>query len=279
MLLGYNTNGLQNHRLDEAFALLADHGYQAVALTLDVMHLDPFRSSAADVEVAARMLRDFELFPVIETGARFLLDPSAKHEPTLMTRDPEGRELRVEFYRRAAAIGRDLGAETVSFWAGIDRSTGEDSQAWLEDGVAEACTAIRASGLVPSLEPEPGMAIEDLASFQRLRDALGADAPELTFDIGHAYVNESEPVPALIDRFANCLRQVHLEDMKRGVHDHLVPGEGDVDFAADLAALADSDFRGAVCFELSRSSHMAPTAVVTCQRVWNEAIVDPSARP
>ena len=34
--LGYNTNGLAHHRLDDALALLADSGYEGIALTLDV---------------------------------------------------------------------------------------------------------------------------------------------------------------------------------------------------------------------------------------------------
>ena len=35
MKLGYNTNGLCNHRLIDAIHLLADEGYRSVAITLD----------------------------------------------------------------------------------------------------------------------------------------------------------------------------------------------------------------------------------------------------
>ena len=38
----YNTNGAANHRLDDALALIADAGYDGVAVTLDIHHLDPF---------------------------------------------------------------------------------------------------------------------------------------------------------------------------------------------------------------------------------------------
>ena len=85
MLLGYNTNGLQNHRLEDALRLLADHGYEAVALTLDTGHLDPLRSSTAEIQRIATLLGRLDLHPVIETGARFVLDSQRKHEPTLMT--------------------------------------------------------------------------------------------------------------------------------------------------------------------------------------------------
>ncbi len=42
MRLGYNTNGLAHHRLVDAIDLLADEGYQSVAITLDAGALDPF---------------------------------------------------------------------------------------------------------------------------------------------------------------------------------------------------------------------------------------------
>ena len=39
--LGYNTNGFAHHRLTDALRLLADIGYQSVAITLDHHALNP----------------------------------------------------------------------------------------------------------------------------------------------------------------------------------------------------------------------------------------------
>ena len=55
-LLGFNTNGLQNHRLDEALRLLADEGYEAVALTPDTCHLDPLCCRPREVEALGALL-------------------------------------------------------------------------------------------------------------------------------------------------------------------------------------------------------------------------------
>ena len=271
MRLGYGTNGLQNHRFADAVELLATHGYQAIAITPDTCHLDPDRTSVAELDEAARLLRDHGLLPVMETGARFLLDPLHKHEPTLMTRDPAARQRRVDFYRRVAAMGARLGAQTVSFWAGIDRAQGPDSRERLLDGIRRTCAAIRAEGLQPSLEPEPEMAVETFADWRAVRQQLGAGAPALTLDVGHLYaVWEGEPV-AVIAEAAPFLAQVHLEDMRRGQHEHLLPGTGDVDFPGVLTALSNSGYGGPVCFELSRSSHCAPAAVQTCRDVFVRA--------
>lgn len=270
MRLGYNTNGLQNHRLEDALRLLADHGYEAVALTPDVAHLDPFSATARDVDRIAALLVELRLDIVMETGARFVLDPAHKHEPTLMTADVEGVERRLAFYQRVAEMGADLGAEVVSFWTGVDRSPAERGVAAerCRSGVARACERIRGAGLTPALEPEPGMAIATVRDFRELTRQLGEGAPRLALDIGHLYAEwEGEPAD-IIRSVGPWLAQVHLEDMRRGVHVHLEPGEGEVDFGADLAALAETGYRGPVCFELSRSSHRGPDAVRLCRDAW-----------
>ena len=136
MRYAYNTNGLTSHRLSDALPFLADTGYAGVALTLDVVHLDPFAPDAfAQAEKTRAQCDELGLGVVVETGARYLLDPRAKHEPTLITPDAEGRARRIDFLVRAAAVGADLGAEAVSFWAGVPRPGVGRTQAaqWLAE--------------------------------------------------------------------------------------------------------------------------------------------------
>ena len=88
MRFGYITNGFRDHRLVDVLPLLRDLGYEAVGITLDVGHFSHF-----DLDVAA--LRDFRaslcgLKPVIETGARYVLDPLRKHRPTLISATRRG---------------------------------------------------------------------------------------------------------------------------------------------------------------------------------------------
>jgi len=275
MQLGYHTNSLQNHRLADALRLLGDHGYGAVAITPDTCHLDPTVTSDRELDSTAVLLRDLGLEPIMETGARFLLDPQHKHEPTLMTRDAGQRDRRLDFYGRVAVMGARLGARVVSFWTGIDRAKGDDSDDWKLEGIAMASARIRAEGLEPSLEPEPGMAVETVADWHRVRDVLGSTAPALTLDVGHLYaVWEGEPAD-LVAASVPFLAQVHLEDMRRGIHEHLLPGAGEVDFQAILSALEKSGYDRSVCFELSRSSHCAPTAVATCRDLWHRCVAEP----
>ncbi len=256
----YNTNGTANHRLDEAIALIADAGYDGVALTLDIHHLDPFADGfRAELRRVAALLRAHSLGCVIETGARFLLDPRQKHEPTLVTADSEGRARRVAFLTRALEAAAETGAEAMSFWAGVPKPgvTAAQVRDWVAEGAAEIARRAEQLGTVAALEPEPGMAIETAADWQ----ALAIPGLRLALDTGHCLVTgEMDPADA-VRRYAADLGTVAIEDMARGVHVHLPFGEGDMDVPGVLAALNEVGFSGLVCVELSRESHRADTMV------------------
>jgi len=253
---GYGTNGFANHRLEEALEVIAELGYEGVALTLDHDHVDPFAADAArQVGRAADKLRDLGLAVVIETGARFLLDPWRKHAPTLL-HDDRGR--RLEFLRRACVIGADLGAEAVSFWAGVRPDDVDPDSAWkrLVDGVGE----LAGVSTVPlGFEPEPGMLVQDIADWRRLHRELGEPSTlGITLDIGHCRCLEDLSVPECVAAVAQHLVNVQIDDMRRGVHEHLEFGEGEIDFPPVLRALRAAGYQGLVAVELPRHSHAAP---------------------
>ena len=258
----YSTNGAANHRLDDALRLIADAGYDGVALTLDHHHCDPFAADwRAEAERIGRLLDELRLGSVIETGARFLLDPAAKHEPTLLSPEAEGRARRVAFLSRAAEVGAMLGAEAVSFWAGVPRPGVARGQAtaWLDEGLEQVLDACEAAAIDAAFEPEPGMLIETCGEWE----ALHTRHPrlKLALDTGHCIVSQDIDPAEAVRRYADNLGTVAIEDMKRGVHVHLPFGEGDMDVPAVLAALDEVGFERLVSVELSRESPRAHEAI------------------
>lgn len=256
----YNTNGCGSHRLEAALDLMAGSGYAGVALTLDHHHLDPFADRWEQEATALRRRLDALGFgSVIETGARFLLDPRAKHEPTLVTADPAGRAMRVAFLRRAIDIAAILGSEAVSFWAGVpkpgvDRAIALD---WLREGLDAVVAHARGCGIVAAFEPEPGMLIETAAEWE----ALGVPGLALALDTGHCLVTDDVDPAEAVRRHAPRLGTVSIEDMRRGVHLHLPFGEGDMNVPSVLDALDAVGFDKLVCVELSRESPRADQAI------------------
>ncbi|HTZ45147.1 MAG TPA: EboA domain-containing protein [Jatrophihabitans sp.] len=259
MRLGYGTNGFANHRLDDALAIIADLGYTSVALTLDHQHLDPYAADlAAQVAAVGRRLAELDLRLVIETGARYLLDPRHKHQPTLLSDD---RGPRVDFLRRALRIAADLGADCVSFWSGVTPAGLAPDEAWrrLRAGVAEVLPLAGELGMPLGLEPEPGMLVERLGDALRLRAELGDPAQlGITLDVGHCVAIEPDGVAGCLRQAAGLLVNVQLDDMVTGVHEHLEFGTGELDLPACLATLAEIGYTGVAAVELPRHSHAAP---------------------
>ena len=257
---GYGLNGFTDHRLPDALAVLADLGYDGVALTLDHAHLDPFAPHLATrtADVAALLARH-DLRVMVETGARYVLDPRRKHEPTLVSE--VGRERRIGLLHSAIRVAADLGSPAVSFWSGIAPRGADRDECWsrVEQAMESLLPTAEAHGVDLALEPEPGMFVERIADVVELRRRLGSpDRLRLTIDVGHLRCTEDADPAACVLGASDLVANVQIDDMRRGVHEHLPFGEGEVDFPPVLAALSAIVFDGLVAVELPRHSHAAP---------------------
>ncbi|MFG2196111.1 sugar phosphate isomerase/epimerase family protein [Streptomyces sp. NPDC048639] len=260
----YGTNGLADLRLDDILTLLAELGYDGVGLTLDHMHFDPLgpaRELAARARHVARRLDALGLSVVVETGARYILDARRKHHPTLLDADPNAQAARIDLLKTAVRIGGDIGANVVHCFSGPPPRDTHEEIAWqrLADALMPVLDCAEAAGATLAIEPEPGHLLEDLAGFQRLFKILGEPEPlRLTLDIGHCQCLEPASPEECVHQAAPWLRHVQIEDMRRGIHEHLPFGEGEVDVPPVLAALRDIAYEGLVGVELPRHSHAGP---------------------
>jgi sugar phosphate isomerase/epimerase len=260
MFLGYNTNGFSYHRLEDAIAILDEFGYRGIAITLDYHHLNPF---AADVFSQARYLaaeiRRRGMTAVIETGARYLLDPRRKHQPTLVSRDDQARIIRRQFLERAIRLAPALGAEVVSFWSGSpDDDTSFPSGCPRLIAELEGLLPIaQTEGVCLALEPEPGMLIQTTVEAVTVVEHFGNPHLGLTIDVGHIHCLCETSMRESLLLAKPYLRNIHLEDMRAGVHDHLMFGEGEINFRELFEVLREIGYREGLYVELSRHAHEA----------------------
>ena len=260
IFLGYNTNGFVNHTLVSSLEIISKLGYRCVAITLDNYALNPVQTTIVnDLLVVKKMLRQYSLSCVIETGASFLLNPWCKHEPTLLSVNPKDRKMRLDFLKKAVDIAAKLKADAVSFWSGKKPDNVKNNVAW--DWIIAECSELSSYaenlGVLLAIEPEPGMFIESLQQYRKLEENVRNVSFGLTLDLGHAFITEDITVGNCIQKFAQDIKNIHIEDMKKNVHEHLFFGQGDMDFNEIFSALKKIDYNGPVNVELSRHSHNA----------------------
>ena len=289
--LGYNTNGLAHHRLLDSLRLLAELGYEGVAITPDVGQLDPFALRTEEVRDVRHWAEELGLELSIETGARFLLDARRKHFPTLLEERAQDRARRLDFLRRSVDLAVELGAGLVSIWSGaapggeLGDERGEGGgpareALWerLCEGVGALLEHAHGAGVQLAFEPEPGMFLERPAGYGQLVERLGslADPLGLCLDVGHLLVTRDLPVEEQIREWAPRLVHVHLDDIADGIHEHCMFGSGDLDLESTLNALIEVGYDGMAAVELSRDSHRGALAAEQAMAHLRRALGPPA---
>ncbi len=130
----------------------------------------------------------------------------------------------------------------------------------LTEGVQRVLEYAERRKVPVAFEPEPGMLIDTMAAYEELVDRVHSSRLRLTLDVGHLFCLGETPIDAVIRRWGSHIANVHVEDMRAGVHEHLMFGEGEMDFPPIIAALAEVGYDGGVHVELSRHSHEGPAA-------------------
>lgn len=268
MILAYNTNGLAHHALPDAIELLAEIGYRGVQLTLDHGVLNPYSHGLeSQIDKLRDAAADHGLTYVVETGARYLLDSRHKHEPTLVSPEPAGRARRIEFLKRSIDVAKLLDARCVSLWSGVVHDGAPADVAWerLTEGILPVQEHAELKRVTLAFEPEPGMLVDTIDAYSRLKRGLesrgaAVDSLRLTVDIGHLHCNGEKPIAEKLVAWGDEIANLHIEDMRAGVHEHLQFGEGEIDFPPIIEALRAIGYDGLLGVELSRHSHEGPDA-------------------
>lgn len=273
--IGYGTNGFGDHRLDDAIDVLARQGYRALALTVGFPHLDPFADDALDrARRLAERLASLRMRVVVETGTRYLLDPIAKHRPTLVDRDATAR---IEYLRRAIDIAAVLSADCVSLWSGVLPPDVTPDEGWqlLSRHLVPVLDHARTAGVRLGFEPEPGMLVETVDDVLRLRALLDEPADlGITVDLGHCVVVEPGGIAAALRKAGSLLVNVQVDDMRPTAHEHLEFGDGQVDLPLALRTLIEIGYGGVAAVELPRHSHDAPGVAQRSIAAWRRAAAE-----
>jgi len=257
--LAFSTNAYTNHPLPEAVDRIAGHGYAGVELLADRPHayLPEFGDEARE-----RLQRVLDRTGIAvsnvnantTTGYYSDAPPSAFFEPSVINPDPDLRGWRVEYTKRAIDLATAVGAPAVCLATGSPLPGTKPAEATdlLYDSLHRILDYAEPRGVDVGIEFEPELLVDTTDATLDVIDDVGRDGLGVNLDLGHAAVNGEDPADA-VRRCAGHITGVHLEDIAGGVggrHYHLIPGEGDLDFAAIFDALDDVGYDGYATLEL-----------------------------
>ena len=148
---------------------------------------------------------------------------------------------------KAIALTPAFGTSTFVF-GGVTQRTGDEAE-WqrMVTRTRRLTRAAEDAGVTLAQEFEPvSWSARPPTSCASCRDPprLAANS-----DLGHAFLCDPDPLEA-IRQVGDRIVQCHIENMRAGVHAHLVPQEGDMDLAAYLRTLAEVGFDGGLVLDL-----------------------------
>jgi sugar phosphate isomerase/epimerase len=152
---------------------------------------------------------------------------------------------------RTIRLTPELGTDLFVFSGGRSNKRADSSAEWqaLVDRTRILVHEAEACGVRLALETEPGFICGTTEQLLCLMDVLGSPALCCNMDIGHSFLCDPDPI-ASIEALGNRIVHCHLEDMKRGVHDHLLPGRGHMDLRAFIDAIGRTGFAGPAALDL-----------------------------
>lgn len=230
----YSTNAYTEHDLVWALRDVAAAGFDGVEILCDEPHAVPGRLGPDRIREIGRVLRDEGLAVSnlnVNTSCTLAGSGPGGFLPPLD--DPAKRD----YVLGALELAEAWGAANISI--SPCRSSDASIAAVLE----------HAGRVRVGIEYEPGLSFGDAASVRGAVDRLGHPGLGANLDIGHTVV-AGERIPETVELLAGRIWNVHVEDIAGGVHDHLIPGLGDIDFAEAALSLQKAGYSGFLTMEL-----------------------------
>ena len=228
----------------------------AAGLGYDGLEIAPFTLSASPEKIstaeAAKIRATVEASGLVVTGLHWLL---VKPEGLSLT-DPDAavRRRTIEVMIRLTALCAELGGAVLVHGSPKQRQiapgeTREVALARLQDGLSQAASAAARAGVIYCIEP---LARKETTLVNTIAEAAelvrSIDHPNLRtmIDCSAAGLTETDPVPALIDRWlpTGLIGHIQVNDPNRRG-----PGQGEMKFAPILAALKRHNYAGTIAVE------------------------------
>ena len=253
MKLAYSTNAFKRYSLNEAIRMIAEIGYEGIELLCDTPHAYPPAFQDKEIDSFKNQIAKFRL-DISNLNAFTLYSISDVYHPSWIEDDKASRELRITHTINCIKLAKKIGAKNLSTEPGGPISESKTNIKYLEnlfmEGLNRVVPIAEQENIIILIEPEPNLLLENSNQFLNFIENLSTDNVRLNFDIGHFYCVGEDPTD-LIYKLSEYIEHFHLADIASNrIHNHLIPGEGSINFRSVFKAIEAIGYKGFVTVEL-----------------------------
>lgn len=272
MEFAFSTNAFKKYSLKESIRLIREVGYEGVEILCDVPHAYPPCLDEEDILSIQEIISKNNI-EISNLNAFTLYAITDVYHPSWIESDKQLRELRIQHTINCLRLAKKIGAKNISTEPGGPIEVGNDNkynnndfknntnnkrssydlealQEFFVNGIVRTSKVAEEYGVKILVEPEPGLLLENSEQFLKFIKNINSHYVGLNFDMGHFFCVREDPA-ALIYNLAEHIGHFHLADIAHTrVHNHLIPGQGSVDFASIFKAISEINYQGFITVEL-----------------------------
>ncbi|MFL6385771.1 MAG: sugar phosphate isomerase/epimerase family protein [Nitrososphaeraceae archaeon] len=272
MKLAFSTNAFKKYSLKESIRLIREVGYEGVEILCDVPHAYPPCLDEEDILSIQEIISKNNI-EISNLNAFTLYAITDVYHPSWIESDKQLRELRIQHTINCLRLAKKIGAKNISTEPGGPIEAGNDNkynnndfknntnnkrssydlkalQEFFVNGIVRTSKVAEEYGVKILVEPEPGLLLQNSEQFLKFIKNINSHYVGLNFDMGHFFCVREDPA-ALIYNLAEHIGHFHLADIAHTrVHNHLIPGQGSVDFASIFKAISEINYQGFITVEL-----------------------------
>jgi sugar phosphate isomerase/epimerase len=260
---GVSTHLYHDQRLDrEHLVEIAAHGFECIEIFATRSHFD-YHDGAA-VRALAEWLDDTRLTlhsmhaPITASYAN---GQWGEVFSTAVSDENRRRKTLAEA-EAALAVAQTIGFRCLVVHLGVPDAmklgAGDNARESARRSVETLHEMAARAGVAIALEVIPNALSTPESLVALIEDDLDGVNVGICMDVGHAHVMDD--VGDAIEHCSGHILTTHLHDNRKKSDDHLVPGEGSIDWPATLMSLQKVGYDGAWMFEIANTS--SPKAVL-----------------
>ena len=253
MKLAYSTNAFKRYSLNEAIRMIAEIGYEGIELLCDSPHAYPPIFQDKEIHSFKNQIAKFRLV-ISNLNAFTLYSISDVYHPSWIEDDKLSRELRITHTMNCIKLAKKIGAKNLSTEPGGPVMGRKTNMKYLEklfmEGLNRVVPIAEEENIKILIEPEPNLLLENSNQFLNFIKNFSTENVGLNFDIGHFYCVGEDPTE-IIYKLSEYIEHFHLADIASNrIHNHLIPGEGSINFRSVFRAIEGIGYKGFVTVEL-----------------------------
>ena len=248
--------------IERAIEKISEHGYDCIDYQGFVnVETDFFNLPLSEFEEELKKQRAF-----IENSGLSVSQAHAPWRHPVQDATPEGRAFWTEAMKKSIFGTHVLGCHRFvvhPLMPYYDTAEGAD-EVWAlnEVFVTELADYAAQYGVTVCVEnlPFPKYPLTTVEQVCTLVDKVNKSNLKVCLDVGHAAIFYGADVGAAVRYIGNRLKAVHVHDNMGEQDEHLIPGDGIVDFDGFCSALKEIGFSGVISLETSAKNTGRPEA-------------------